>query len=243
MRGMDKTHPGNVEPPASAPLQFGIRDLLILQTVCALCLGLLVMFGIFAVMAIFVGTLAFCALRVRPENVRLKRCVIDLMGGIVLPALCIVYFFDPSESSFGYIFIAMQMLALLTWLIFGSMLGRTQAVVAGILSVGATISLIVAVPFFFLGVFGTAFYGIGLLGFTPLLACYAFLGNMDQARRHAHRIQNKWVVRLLFLIGVGLAIGIPLAIERAAGQQIADLLRMAPWPTGWRLADLFGASC
>jgi hypothetical protein len=240
---MDKTHPSSIEPPASAPLQFGIRDLLIAQTVCALCLGLLVMFGIFAVMAIFVGTLAFCAVRVRPENVRLKRCVIDLMGGIVLPALCIVYALGPELEAGGYIWIAVQMLALLTWLVFGSLLGRAQAVLAGILSMGAMISLIVAVPSFFLAFFGAAYYGIGLLGFTPLLTCYAFLGNMDQARRQAHRLQHKWTVRLLFLLGVVLAVAIPILIDWAFGPRIANLLRSMPWPRGWRLGDFFGASC
>jgi hypothetical protein len=240
---MDKTHRGGIEPSASAPLQFGIRDLLIAQTVCALCLGLMMMFGVFAVMAIFVGTLIFCTVRVRPENVRLKRCVIDLMGGIVLPALCIVYTGGLDGPAFGYVATAVQMLALLIWLIFGSMLGRTQAVFAGILSVGGTISLVFAVPSFFMAFVGLAFYGIGLLGFTPLLTCWAFLGNMDQARRQAHRIQGKWTVRLLFLLGVVLAIAIPIAAHWTLGPWIENLLRLVPHPHGWDIGDFFGASC
>jgi hypothetical protein len=233
MRRMDKTHPGSIEPPASAPLQFGIRDLLILQAVCALCLGLLVMFGIFAVMAMVVGTLAFCAVRVRPANVRLKRCVIDLMGGIVLPALCILYTVGLDGPAFGYVAIAGQMLALLIWLIFGSMLGRTQAVFAGVLSVGAMISGIVGMGLFFPALLVLMFYGIGLLGFTPLLTCYAFLGNMDQARQRAHRIQGKWTVRLLFLFGVTLAIAIPIAAHWTLGPWIEKVLQSVPRLNGW----------
>jgi hypothetical protein len=239
MRGMDQPHWRGVEPSATDPLQFGIRDLLIAQTVCALCLGLLVMFGVFAVIAIFVGTLIFCALPVRPENVRLKRFVVDLMGGIILPSLGIAYIVGFDGPAVAYITIAVQMLALLIWLIIGSVLGRTKAVFAGTLWVGAMISGIVAVPLFFLGVVGLMFYGIGLLGFTPLLTCYAFLGNMDDARRQAHRIQHKWAVRILFLFGVILAATIPILIYWTLGPRIENLLRFAPRPRGWWDGNFF----
>jgi len=95
-------------------------------------------------------------------------------------------------------------------------------------------------PVSFLALHGLAFYGIGLLGFTPLLTCYAFLGNANEARRQAHRIQRNWAVWLLFLLGVILAVAIPILIYWTLGSWIEILLRLAPRPHAWWKGDFFG---
>jgi hypothetical protein len=241
MAGMVEPIWRNVEPSAQAPLQFGIRDLLIAQAVCAVCLGLVAAVGAFGLMAIFVATLVFCFIPVQPCRTKLKRCIIDLMGGIVLPAIFFVCTVEDAAPAFGFVAIAFQMLALLTWLVVGSRLGRCKAVVAGTLFVGGLISGLLASTFFFLGVFALMYYGLGLLFFIPILTCYAFLGNMADAMRQARTDQGKWTARLLFWMGIVLAIAIPILVDAMAGSWLDAAIKSAPWPHRPWIGNSLGA--
>ncbi len=82
--------PPPVEEPEEAPVQFTLRTLLVLQLVCAIFFGLLLMIGAFALPILFIGAVIFAAIRVRPENVPLKRMVVDLLFGVVVPVTCLV---------------------------------------------------------------------------------------------------------------------------------------------------------
>ena len=82
--------PPPVEEPEEAPVQFTLRTLLVLQLVCAIFFGLLLMIGAFALPILFIGTVIFAAIRVRPENVPLKRMVVNLLFGVVVPVSCLV---------------------------------------------------------------------------------------------------------------------------------------------------------
>ena len=242
MAGMDEPIWCAVKPSAEPPLQFGIRDLLIAQTVCAACLGLLVMVGIFAVVVIFVGTLICFTIPVSRERTRLKRFLVDLMGGIVLPALCAIYCVLPFQKSeppvsIFLVAITIQMLVLLIWLIVGSRFGRWSALIAGVLFVGAIIFGILETILFFLSLLAVSFFGIGLLGFVPILACYAFLGNTAEAMQRARATQGKWTVRLLFALGVVLAVAIPILMHAVAGPRINRVLDSVPWPRSLWFGD------
>ncbi len=79
------------------------------------------------------------------------------------------------------------------------------------------------------------FYGVGLLGFIPLLTCYAYLGNMYVATRYAHEVASKRTVRLLFLAGIVLSGAIPALVYVIAGSLIESVLSRLPWPSAWPL--------
>ncbi len=216
-------------------MQFGIRDLLIAQAICAACCGLFVMVGIFALMAIFVATLILCACRVPPERARLKRFVVDLLGGVMLPVLCIAY--DPMVFRnsgdlrvIGYLTIATQILALVTWMTIGWWLGRGSAVFSGFLFVGAVVSGIIGVLLAFFSTIGLLFYGIGMLGFTPFLTCVVFSRNARQARRQAAAAADKRTSVPLFLLGALLAVAIPVLICWAAGPWLEHWIKLMPRP-------------
>jgi hypothetical protein len=235
----------NVEPTAETPLQFGIRDLLIAQAVCAACLGLFATVGVVGLMLTFLGTLAFCALPAQPHRTKLKRCIIDLMGGIVLPALFILCLcngarFASDPPTFTFVAIAFQMLALLVWLIAGARLGRFRAVFAGVLFVGSIISGVLASTLFFLGVLGMTYYGIGVVFFIPILTCYAFLGSMAEAMRQARARQGRWTARLLFWLGIACAFAIPMALEIVAGRWIGMAISSTTLPRAMWFGDLLG---
>ncbi|MEN6450156.1 MAG: hypothetical protein ABFC96_06675 [Thermoguttaceae bacterium] len=179
---------------ADAPLQFGIRDLLIAQFACALGLGLLAIAGVFGIMAIFAATIIFCFVYkpTQPPRIKLKRFLVDLMGGIVLPAVCLVYYprvgcrdLFLAVAAGNLVPVAVQMLTLFVWLLFGPQFGRWSALFAGVLSLGAFASGGLGALFFFPSLLCLGLYGIGVLGFVPLLTCYTFLGNADEAMRRA----------------------------------------------------------
>ena len=241
MARMDEPAWRKLVPPAERPLQFGIRDLLIAQAVVAACLGLFAVAGIFALLAIFVATVVFCAVQVELVETRLKRCIVDLTGGIALPALCIGCCFSPPSddvSSFCVIMIVVQMLTLLVWMIVGSRLGAWKAVCAGMLFVGVLVLGAAAAPLLCLGLICFTVYGLGLLCFVPILTCCVLAHNVGDAMRQAWAEQGKWTTRMLFLFGVVLGAAIPATMYAVAGQWIAIAVRSA-WPSKVLMENVF----
>jgi hypothetical protein len=229
---MDEPSWRDLAPSAAATFQFGIRDLLIAQAVCAACFGLFAMIGVFALLAIFVATLLLCAIDIEFEPTRFRRCLIDLMAGVVLPALSIVCFFpapDDESAVVSVITVAFQMLTLLVWMIVARRWNGGKAVFAGILAVGVAMLGVAVLPFFFLGMVALWLYGPGVLCFVPLLTCCVFVRNLGEAIRGARAVQGKWTVAALFLLGIILALAIPPLVCAVAGPWIETAL-MAVWP-------------
>jgi hypothetical protein len=118
-----------IEPARADRIQFSLRGLFILQAVCAVFLAALVTAGVFAVLAAFAATLVVAWARIGPEHRQVRRLIVDLMGGAVLPALCLLY--DPAVFRAGnplqgraYLFILFEIGVLLGWMVFGRWLGR-----------------------------------------------------------------------------------------------------------------------
>ena len=227
----------NVEPSAEAPLQFGIRDLLIAQAVCAACLGLFATVGIFALLAILIATLVFCSIRVQPERRKLKRCIVDLMGGVVLPAMCLVYdrfiFHDLRGNrltAVALVAVVLQMLILPVWMVGGRRFGRWSALFGGGLFVGAAVAGIIGTLLSPISLIGTFFFAIGLLGFTPFLTCVVFARNSAAAVRQARVAGGKWDEWMLFAVGFLLAAAIPLLVQSCFGPWIETAFKSLPRP-------------
>jgi hypothetical protein len=232
MAVMDEPSWRDFARPAETTFQFGIRDLLIAQAVCAVCLGLFAMVGGFAVLAIFIATLVLCALDVEFEPTRFRRCLIDLLAGVVLPALTFVCTCPPPQDTAAVldaIAIASQLLALLAWMIAASRWNRCKATFAGILAVGVTLSGLSAVLLFPLGMITICYYGLGLFCFVPILTCCIFVRNVADAIRGARAVQGKWTVAALFLLGVVIALAIPSLIYVVTEPWLEDVLKDA-WP-------------
>jgi hypothetical protein len=228
-----------VEPAAEAPLQFGIRDLLIAQAICAVCLGLSAMIGIFALLAIFVVTLFSCGIRVRPEQRKLKRCTIDLMGGIALPAMCLLY--DPfvfremggsGLRTTAFAAIVCQLVALPLWMVAGRYMGRWSALLGGVLLVGAGVAAMVGLTLIPMSLIGLFVFGIGLLGATPFLTSVVFWRNGQDAMRHAGVLDGSWDAWLLMAVGLSLAVAIPVFLSVCFGPWVETAIRLLPQPRG-----------
>jgi hypothetical protein len=238
-RNLHHTESAYTEPSAEVPFQYGIRDLLIAQAVCAFCLGLFAMIGIFALLIILAATLAGCFARVQPKRARLKRCIIDLMGGIALPLMCLLYdpfVFRESHGSrpidFAFAAVVFQMLIFSGWLAVGWCAGRWNAVFSGMMSVGAAVAGTIGVCLAPFSLIGMAFMGLGFLGTTPFLTCAVFWRGALEAIRRARGAGGQRVRSLLFVIGGLLAVAIPLLAVLWLGPMIEWAMRSLPRPNG-----------
>jgi hypothetical protein len=243
---MDEPVLRNVELSVEGPVQFGIRDLLIAQAVCAFCLGLFAVAGTFALLAILIATLVFCAVRVQPIRRKLKRCIIDLMGGVALPAMCLVY--DPfvfrassADRSRIPVLVAVicEMLILAIWIVCGRGAGRWSALFAGMLTVGAVVAGGIGAMLAPLGLIGLVVFGLGLLLMTPFLTCVVFSRNAIDAMRQARKAGGKWDAWLLFATGALLAAAVPVVIALCFGPSIETAFKALPHPREPWLGRLF----
>jgi len=220
------------------PLQFGLRTLLLLQALCAVFFAAVMLVGVFAVLAAFLGTIVFSGVSVQTKNAPLKRMTIHLMYGIVLPCLCLL--FDPFVlredgmcNHFGgsalrvtaYAAITLQMLTLLWWLLFGSKTRRLSGVLAGILLCGTLTAVGIGLALVPWSLLGFLVMGVGALGFVPFFTARVFYRNTVAAARRARRCTTSREFRLWYLVGVIIALGVPLLAYWLFGD---DLLQLIP---------------
>jgi hypothetical protein len=228
------------------PLQYSLRSLLILQTICAIYFALAVIFKMFSVPIAVGATLIAMRIPVRPENLPLKHFVIDLLGGFFLPVLCL--YFDPilfahNKANTPVQLIALtgitfQMLAFLVWLFSKRQLSRLSGIFGGILLAGVLISFACGLLLLPLSVIGLVAFLIGLAGFTPFITCYVFYRHFSQAKNIAFSISSEnWAI-FMMLLGLFLAFAIPCLIYLAFGEYLPDIIKHIPWPSG--PTNLFG---
>ena len=161
---------------------------------------------------------------------------LDVIGGIFLPALCVVadpivfkqseffgYFGGPLLQRyvvFGYLEILIGMTALalfLRWKIISPFL-------AGTLLVGAVFSLVLGIllfPFALLGLLVV----IGLLGFTPLLSCFVFARAGLRALRICRTKMKTRVIVVYMSLGVLLTLALPTGSQIAINSVVDDAVQ------------------
>ncbi|MBN1911108.1 MAG: hypothetical protein JW818_15285 [Pirellulales bacterium] len=223
-----------------APAQFGLRGLLVLQAVFALFVAMLVATGIWALLPLFFGTmlLRWGPLRVKSPGPR--RLVFDLLAGVVLPVLCLVY--DPvvfhghgipiGFYSLVYVFVAFEIIALLAWKASYALTGRRSALLSGFLAAGAFLAGAVGwcMAFAMTALLWNS-RGLSVLMMTPLLTMSALSNNSAAALGPRHDRQGIcWFRVVRFWFGVGLAIGIPWLIAWGFGEGLNVLIRQFPFP-------------
>ncbi|MBN1911195.1 MAG: hypothetical protein JW818_15725 [Pirellulales bacterium] len=193
------------------PTQFGLRGLLVLQAAFALFVAMLVATGIWALLPLFFGTilLRWGPLRVKSPGPR--RLVFDMLAGVVLPVLCLVY--DPGIlrgrlDMYVYVFLAFQIVVLPIWKGFYAFTGRRSPIASGFLATGALLTMVIgcymamALPDLL-----PSSRGLSILMLTPLLMMSALIDNSVTALGPWHEGQGKrWRRAVRFWIGVCLAI-------------------------------------
>lgn len=155
------------------------------------------------------------------ENVTAAQRKFDWIIGVAMPLVCFV--FDPfvfrSSSDFGggmlsrytlpaYMLAFVSIVAMVAWLLWGEKLKWLNGWLSGLFFAGSAVSLIIGTVLFPFSLFGIVI-GIGLLGFTPLLASIVYLRNGVRAFRATSTVMEKGVlVNVAFLSGM-IALALP----------------------------------
>ncbi|MFN0019407.1 MAG: hypothetical protein ACKVP0_14170 [Pirellulaceae bacterium] len=179
-------------------LQFSLRELFFLTTAAALMLALFRNLGVFGAVWTFSAAflLTVVALPWLTPWQRARQCkIFDFVWGVVMPVVTLV--FDPllfkeeigfdsigfysrehlqirAVAYFAWPLLGFQIAVFLLALFAGKSARRIAPFLAGVLGVGLTCGLILTVFLALPAILLLPAYGLGLLGFTPLLACIAF---------------------------------------------------------------------
>ena len=222
--------------PEDQPVQFGLRTLLLLPVICATFLVLFRYLSIFALAIGMAATLIYQWIPATPTHWRLKRFIVDFLGGILLPVFCMAY--DPFVfvqggplAILGWLAVVFQMAIFLVWLLIGPRLGVGGSWFAGAMSVGAGVALLLQLPLLPIALFGLIAFGVGIVGFTPTLTCVVFWRNVKSAWRLG-KLADSRRSRLHFWLGLFLAILVPLAAYWAWGDRLPRVIKWFPRWTG-----------
>jgi hypothetical protein len=220
-------------PEDAEQLQFSLRDLFFMTTTVALMLALFRSVGVFGAVWTFIAAFLLTVVALpwlAPSQIAWQCKIFDLVWGAVMPVVCLV--FDPllfkEEMSFdftGFHFgghflirdtayfawplLGFQIAAVLLTLISGKSARRIAPFLAGVLGVGLAVGLILVVMLALPAIVFLAAYGLGLLGFTPLLACIAFQRRMRLMNELGKEAPGRFV---MLLAGMLISVLVPLAI-------------------------------
>jgi hypothetical protein len=221
--------------------QFGLRHLLAAMVLLSVGLAMIRYLRVYGVLVIWLVALLYTQDAVRSPQRRQRLLIADLLWGILMPVLCMVfdpgmlYVVVPEPSATPlhwaqpemllngielYLMIALQIGVLGTWLLLGSTLGRTSAAIGGVLAFGAVLAGtlgFVLIPMTLLGILFA--HGIGLLGTTPFLTSWCYGRRCIEAYKAGREQLPAKIAITAYAVGAGVAVGIPLAI--------AAILRMA----------------
>lgn len=161
---------------------------------------------------------------------------LDLWFGILLPVLCfaldpgfvngsIPTFLMPQFPLAALALCAVSMLALLLWHVGGRNLPGIAAILAGVLSAGGVVALLVGfslLPYSLLGIF----IGIGVLGFVPFLTAFVYgrAAALSLAEESARATWwNDWLAIASAVLVIGCAVGYQRGADRLIDLSVAEI--------------------
>ncbi|MGB7922372.1 MAG: hypothetical protein WCF57_03930 [Pyrinomonadaceae bacterium] len=160
----------------------------------------------------------------------------DAAIGIFLPILCLV--FDPfvfrggsgfgggllkSYQLFAYTVIALEVVTLGIWLVWGERARAWLKAIGGILLAGAFFSFLIATILFPFSIMGLAFFFIGALGFTPFFTGFIYLRSGLRALAVSNVSTRGAAEQLATLfLGVVFALGGPAAAQWKVSRMVVE---------------------
>ena len=138
-----------------------------------------------------------------------KQRIFDWAYGVVIPTACVVL--DPivfktgfvgrpllsDFRPFAYLLSATSILVMVAWLLWGKRLSGFCAPVSGLFISGSLVSALVGIVLLPFSAFGVLFFGLGLLGFTPLFAALVYLRNGVRAYRSVPHTDGAFYAAIL----------------------------------------------
>jgi hypothetical protein len=163
-----------------------------------------------------------------------KQRYYDWIFGVVMPVIC--FAFDPfvfkssngaaflgALKPFAYLLSYVSVMAMMAWLLFGARLKWLNALLAGLFTVGGTISLLVGIFLFPFSLLGLLIF-IGALGFTPLFTSIIYLRSAARAYRAARPFIEKRVLLPTFLLTGLFSVVIPATINMEIHREFNRML-------------------
>ena len=159
----------------------------------------------------------------------------DVIVGIILPILCLI--FDPivfrhgfrneggilkNFQLFAYTVIALEVLTLAIWLVWGKRAGTWSSAIGGILLAGALFSFVIAVVILPLSLMGLLFAFIGALGFTPFVTAFIYMRNGRRALRAANAGASGYEFIGALLLGMVFVLGGPALAQWKVSHMVAE---------------------
>jgi len=234
------------DPCEGAHVQFGLGTVLALQAAAALALSLLLVLDLVGVFVLFVGTVLVMFWPIEPPAARARRVFADLLAGALMPVLCLI--FDPGilrdngtiyiplnwgllRNSDASAYLATAIFVQIGFLLLWQLLPRTwpavSALFAGLLSVGFVLAASIGIYILPITLVGLLLLA-GLLGAMPFLTAIVYLRNVISAWRSGFGAAAGPLSIPLFLLGAITAMGFPLVLSLAYGQQINDFFNAFP---------------
>ena len=217
-----------------APAKFSLREMLILTTALAIVLGVVRAFSIWGGLATFIASIAWgnAIYPVWQPDERRQATMFDSIWGLLMPLVCLAC--DPlvfRDTEFGlgigdlnlhdfkfgvrreaiaaYCFIVWQMSFLAAWLLGRGQLARFAGFFLGNFAAAVVFTALMGIALLVPAFLGTLFFGVGLMGFTPLFTCRVFARRLREAIQVGAKSHYFW---LLAVVGFVLAIVVPLQI-------------------------------
>ena len=225
----------------SEELRFSLKELFLATTIAAVMLALFRSIDIFGALLSFLaaaGTTLFVVPRIFPSNLARQRILFDFVWGMVMPVVCLV--FDPFvfkngefADEYGWLGSQGQVqiydAAYLAWpflagqiatpgfvLFGGKSLRPIASLLAGVLGAGFALAVILAVLMALPATGGAMYFGIGLLGFTPIFTCITYHRRMRLMWHLAREKEPELRRMALAVLGIVLCLALPLIIGSLA---------------------------
>jgi hypothetical protein len=220
------TGPVDPIPSRPAPVRFGLRTLLAVTVVSAVYLSILTRLQIWAVLVAFVGLVALYFIPVAAEHRPLKQLGFDLLGGVFLPILCLIFdpvvFEEPRARALAVIGYGLPMLLLLAWIVIGPRYAALSCVLAGGMGIGAVLAGVTGVLMLPMTILGL-FILLGLLGLIPFATMWIYWRNAREATLSSGL--PSWNATPWLFLGMVLVVGGALMLNDLFGERLAMVLR------------------
>ena len=155
-----------------------------------------------------------------------KQYKFDWLFGVTLPVVCVMadpflfrtwgfgeegllWMFKP----FAYLLSFVSILTMMAWLIWGDKLKGFSALISGLFLAGGLVSLGVGVLISPLSILGIAVYGIGILGFVPLISAFVYVRNAFRAFWAAEIFLEGRVVLGSFILSAVFSLVVPWVVN------------------------------
>lgn len=152
-----------------------------------------------------------------------SQIIFDVLFGAVAPVLC--FTFDPFvfKDGFGggllrdyqmlvYLASALEIIGLVTWMIWGSKAPEATTLFGGILIAGAVVSGVIGLAILPFSLLGLLFL-IGALGFIPFVTSFVYLRNARRAFTFGRRYLTENAIAGGAVLGFIIALGAPFALS------------------------------